>query len=250
MAKTSWSPVASWYDKTVGKDGHYYHRHVIFPGLETLFTPRIGESVLDVGCGQGVYARVLPPGVRYTGIDNSSTLLKLARQLDKNAGHRYILADATRTLPTSPASFDHVICILALQNMADAAAAIKNMGEAVKPGGDLILVLNHPAFRIPRQSGWGLDEGSKVEYRRENMYLSALKIPIVAHPGEKNSPVTWSYHHPLSHYVGALKAAGCAVTDLAEWVSDKQSVGVAGKRENKSRGEFPLFLAIRAVKYI
>ena len=68
---TSWSPVAKWYTGIVGDSGHYFHKHVILPRLKTLLDPKGGESVLDIGCGQGVYARTLPHNVEYTGIDAS-----------------------------------------------------------------------------------------------------------------------------------------------------------------------------------
>ena len=199
-------------------------------------------------CGQGVYARTLSPGVTYTGIDISKDLLTEAKKLDKNSQHSYYVADAARGIPTPADSFDHAVCILAIQNMQDAALTIANIALSLKPGGDLVIVMNHPCFRIPRQSSWEIDEANKLEYRRVNRYLSPLEIPINAHPGLSDSPLTWSYHQPLQYYVKALKATGMLVNDLEEWTSNKLSVGKAAKSENRARAEFPLFLALRSVK--
>jgi ubiquinone/menaquinone biosynthesis C-methylase UbiE len=245
---TSWSPVAKWYTGIVGDSGHYFHEHVILPSLKLLLDPVGGESVLDVGCGQGVYARTLPHNVDYTGIDASKELILEAKKLTKNAKQVYYVADATKGLPVPAESFDHAVCILAIQNMQDGAAALSNIGASLKKGGDLVIVMNHPSFRIPRQSSWGKDEAQKLEYRRVNRYLSPLEIPINAHPGLADSPMTWTYHAPLEYYVKAIKKAGMMITDLEEWTSDKKSVGKAAKGENRARAEFPLFLAIRAVK--
>lgn len=245
---TSWSPVAKWYSGIVGDAGHYFHEHVIFPRLKSLLDPKSGESVLDVGCGQGVYARTLAHNVDYTGIDSSKELILEAKKLTKNAKQVYYVADATKGLPVSAASFDHAVCILAIQNMRDGASAIQNIGTSLKESGDLVIVMNHPSFRIPRQSSWGVDEAQKLEYRRVNRYLSPLEIPINAHPGLSDSPMTWTYHQPLEYYVKALKISGMVVSDLEEWTSDKTSVGKAAKGENRARAEFPLFMAIRAVK--
>lgn len=245
---TSWSPVAKWYSGIVGDTGHYFHEHVIFPRLKTLLDPKGGESVLDVGCGQGVYARTIPHNVDYTGIDASKDLILEAKKLTKNSKHTYYVADATRGLPVPESSFDHAVCILAIQNTKDAALLIENVGKSLKPKGDFVIVLNHPSFRIPRQSSWGVDEAQKLEYRRINRYLSPLEIPINAHPGLSDSPLTWTYHQPIEYYVKALKSAGLVITDLEEWTSDKASVGKAANAENRARAEFPLFMAIRAVK--
>lgn len=245
---TSWSPVAKWYSGIVGEGGHYFHEHIILPGLKSLVDPKVGESVLDVGCGQGVYARTLPHNVEYTGVDASKDLIQEAKKLTGNAKQVYYVADATKGLPVPAASFDHAVCILAIQNMKDGEGAIVNIGASLKDGGDLIIVMNHPSFRIPRQSSWGKDEAQKLEYRRVNRYLSPLEIPINAHPGLADSPMTWTYHQPLSYYTKALKNAGLLISDIEEWTSDKKSVGSTAKSENRARSEFPLFLAIRAVK--
>ncbi|GAB4027905.1 MAG: class I SAM-dependent methyltransferase [Candidatus Microgenomates bacterium] len=245
---TSWGKVASWYNKLVGNSGHYYHEKIIFPNLKRIYQPKNGHKVLDVGCGQGVYGRLLPSNIEYTGIDISKELILEAKKLDLSKSHSYFVADATDALPVESDRYDLAISILALQNMKDARRAIAEMARAVKVGGKIILVLNHPAFRIPRQSSWGVDEKNKLEYRRINRYLSSLNVPINAHPGRKNSPITWSYHQPISYYVNAMVQAGCPVTNLAEWVSDKQSQGKAGKMENRARNEFPLFLLLEGTK--
>ncbi|MFZ2199383.1 MAG: class I SAM-dependent methyltransferase [Microgenomates group bacterium] len=245
---TSWSPVAKWYSGIVGEGGHYFHEHVILPGLKKLLDPKGGESVLDIGCGQGVYARSLPHNVDYTGIDISKELVLEAKKITKNAKQIYFVADATKGIPVPSGSFDHAVSILAIQNMKDGAGAISNISQSLKEKGDFVMVINHPCFRIPRQSSWGKDEAQKLEYRRINRYLSPLEIPINAHPGLSDSPVTWTYHEPLEYYAQAIKAAGMMISDIEEWTSDKVSVGKSAKGENRARSEFPLFLAIKAVK--
>lgn len=247
---TSWGKVASWYDKIVGNTGHYYHEHVIFPQLKKILLPKNGDKILDIGCGQGVYAKLLSSNIAYVGIDLAKELIAKARLSDKSNSHEYYVADATKPLPIADSSFNYALSILALQNMRDPQAAVLNMIKALKTGGSLIIVLNHPAFRIPRQSSWGIDEASKLEYRRVNRYMSPLEIPINAHPGQKNSPVTWSYHHPISYYVKAITQAGCVITGLEEWISDKESEGKAKRMENRARAEFPLFLTIVATKVL
>lgn len=246
--KTSWGKVAPWYNKLVGNSGHYYHERVIFPSLKKLYQPKNGDHVLDVGCGQGVYERLLPAGVNYTGIDLSKELIAEAKKLDHSKSHSYFVADATHALPVESDSYDLAISILALQNMKEANVAIREMARSVKVGGTIIVVVNHPAFRIPRQSSWEVDEKNKLEYRRINRYLSPLEVPINSHPGIKNSAVTWSYHQPISYYTKALTDSNCSIISFEEWVSDKESQGKAKRMENRARAEFPLFLAIVATK--
>ncbi|HXS14660.1 MAG TPA: class I SAM-dependent methyltransferase [Candidatus Saccharimonadales bacterium] len=244
---TSWETAGKWYNKTVGDRGHYYHQHVVIPGVIRLLGIDPKSSVLDIGCGQGVLARALPKDVFYTGIDLAKNLINFAQQQDKNNQHTYLVADATKRLSLPNKNFTHAAAILCLQNMEFPQNAIQNASEHLGKNGRFVLVLNHPAFRIPRQSGWGTGE-NKLQYRYENVYLSSQKIPITMHPGEMNSAVTWSFHHPISFYVEALSENGFVIEKMEEWVSDKESVGKAAKMENRSRSEFPLFLTIVARK--
>jgi hypothetical protein len=109
--------------------------------------------------------------------------------------------------------------------------------------------MNHPCFRVPRQSSWGVDEQKKLQYRRIDRYMEPLKIPIQTHPGQGDkSPQTWSFHHPLSTYVEGLSKSGFVIEKIEEWLSDKLSTGGKAKMENRSRLEFPLFLTIYAVR--
>jgi hypothetical protein len=156
-------------------------------------------------------------------------------------------ADVTEPF-TAPVTFTHAAIILALQNIKEPQKAIANAAKHLTANGSLVIVLNHPAFRIPRQSSWGIDEQNKLQYRRINRYMSPLEIPITMHPGDTDSGVTWSYHLPISAYTEMLSREGFFIQRLEEWMSDKKSVGSAGKMENRARDEFPLFLAIKAVK--
>jgi len=114
-----------------------------------------------------------------SGIDSSKELIAEAKKLTNNSQQVYYFADATRGIPVPDASFDHATCILAIQNMKDGAGVIKNISTSLKQSGDLVIVMNHPSFRIPRQSSWGKDEAQKLEYRRVNRYSKSLSTPIL-----------------------------------------------------------------------
>ncbi len=227
---TSWREVGKW-------NNSYFEDHVIGPGVLRLLAlhpgppaGEAGDSLLDLASGTGWLARKIPKGVRYLGLD----LVK---------GH-----DVTKPLPTTD-KFSHATIILALQNIEQPDLVIRNAAAHLVPNGKLVIVLNHPAFRIPRQSSWGIDEQNKLQYRRENMYMSPLKIPIDMNPGLPRGGVshfTWSFHEPMSAYTKMLADNGFVIDSLEEWTSDKESVGKAAKMENRSRKEFPLFLAILA----
>lgn len=246
---TSWQPVAGWYNKQVGKEGHYYHEHVVLPGVVRLLSVTPTSRVLDLGCGNGVLATHLSKVAEFVGVDSSPQLIEYAQKQSCQLLANWLIQDAARPLPQFAAHhFTHVAIILALQNMKEPEQVITNAADCLDANGKLVIVLNHPSFRIPRQSGWGIDEKNKQQYRWVNRYLSPLEVPIDMHPGRTSGAVTWSFHRPLQEYVQMLTSSGFVITHLEEWSSDKESVGTAARMENRARSEFPLFMAIVAEK--
>lgn len=246
MDKTSWQKVGDWYDSIVGDAGSYYHTQIILPNVISLLDLQKGASIIDLGCGQGVLANAIAPWVNYLGLDAAKTLIQKAKARHKD--RLFQLADITKAFPIEKEKlFSHAAIILALQNVAEPEKVFLNLRPHLLPKGKFVIVLNHPCFRIPRQSAWGFDEATKMQYRRLNGYMSPQKIPITAHPSkEMQSEATLSFHHPLSDYFRYLSQAGFVVEALEEWCSDKVSTGKAARWENRARKEFPLFLAIKA----
>jgi 2-polyprenyl-3-methyl-5-hydroxy-6-metoxy-1,4-benzoquinol methylase len=245
---TAWDAQAAWYDRLVGEDGSDYHKEVILPGTMRLLAPAAGERILDLGCGQGVFCRLLAAhGVEVTGVDLSKELIAAAKRYESTERIHYRIADAC-ALPADlrRGSYDAATCILAVGNMKSITGFFQGAAEAVKKGGRLIVVIMHPCFRIPRQSHWQFDEAKKLQYRRIDRYLSPLAIPIITHPGRKDSPYTTMFHRPLHEIVNSASSAGWKITAVEEWTSNRHSTGRRARAENRARSEFPLFLAVRA----
>lgn len=240
MKKTSWENSAKWYDAAVGEKGHYYHEEVILPNLLKILDLNAKDRLLDLACGQGILERKIPSSTEYLGIDISPSLIKFAKNRCKNPKHRFICKNVTETLPIEK-NFTHATIVLALQNIEDPLSVLQNASKHLETGGTLCVILNHPCFRIPRLSHWGIDEQKKLQYRRLDSYLSSQKIPIQTHPGKSGSPTTWTFHHSISSYSRWFKESNFVILGIEEWVSDKHSTGTKAKMENRARKEFPLF---------
>lgn len=248
MSHTSFEDSSKWYGSCVGKEGHYYHKHVILPKLLSLDTYQKAK-ILDIGCGQGVLERALPKNVRYVGLDLSKDLILQAKRIRKNEQHVFMNADVSKPFPLKEKDFTHAFIVLALQNMEHGKEVIQNAASHLKENGKLIIVMNHPAFRIPRQSSWDIDTQQKIQSRKMNVYMSSLKIPIYTHPGKKkSSTTTFSFHHPISTYINWIAESQLMIEQMEELISDKKSTGKMKNMENKARKEFPLFLMIVAKK--
>ena len=235
----------------MGKEGGFYQREVVFPGALRLLALGPKSQLLDLACGQGAFAHHVTkkfPQINLTGMDISPSLIQQAKRLVPKG--RWIVGDARSRQHSLPAGqFDAVACLLAVQNMDPLAPVFANAAQMLKPNAPFVIVMNHPAFRQPRQSSWGWDENQRLQYRRVDRYLRPYKVAIQAHPGADPSLTTPSFHRPLSSYVAALTQAGFLIDAMEEWVSPKTSdSGPRAKAENASRAEIPLFLALRAKK--
>lgn len=245
---TSWENVSDWYDKTTGERGHYYQENLILPKSLELLNIQQTDAILDLGCGQGIFSRHIPQECTYTGIDLSANLIQFAKQRNRNRNFDFAVADVSKPLPIGKKDYNKSLIILALQNIESIEGVFQNLHNHLISGGQFLMVLNHPSFRIPRQTSWEIDQNNKMQYRRVNRYYTPLKIPVNMTPGQKAGKVTWSFHNPLEVYCESLRKNGFLIETIQEWISPKESVGKAARMENRAREEFPMFMAILAVK--
>jgi len=242
--KTSWSAVADWYDTYLEVTPDSYQAMVIAPNLLRVLALKKGEQVIDIACGQGYFTRLFAEaGAVATGADISKELIAAAKKRSPKID--FDVAPAHQLSFAKDASFDAATIVLAIQNIENIADVFAEVKRVLKPGGQFVLVMNHPAFRIPKRTSWGWDESKKTQYRRVDGYLSAAAIPIDMHPGATKGAQTLSYHRSLQDFFKALTKSGFAVTRLEEWISHKKSEkGPKQKAEDIARKEIPLFLML------
>lgn len=245
--KTSWSGVAKWYEELLSGEGTY-QKEVILPNLLRLLDLRPGQKVLDLACGPGFFSKeFIKKGAKVIGVDISGEFVEIARQ--SAIGAEFYVSSAEKFPFIKSGSIDKAVIVLALQNIEDAGAVLKECSRVLKSGGTLSLVLNHPVFRNPKVTSWGYDEKNGIQYRRIDEYLSESKAKIQMHPGDAPEITTVSFHRPLQYYFKAFGKNGFAVTRLEEWNSNRKSQsGPRAKAEDRARIEIPLFLYMEAKK--
>ena len=245
---TSWGEVAEWYNDVV-EDANSFQNKILMPNLLRLLAITKGEKVLDHACGQGFFARAYAEaGANVVATDISPELISIGKQKGPETID-YRVAKGQELGFLTGGSIDKGSCVLALQNIKPYQEVLTEISRVLRVGGRFYLVLNHPAFRIPRASEWGYDEKNGIQYRRLDSYLSESRVEIVMDPGKTGREKTVSFHRPLQMYFKAFQKAGLAVTRLEEWTSHKESdSGPRAGAENRARSEFPLFMMIELAK--
>ena len=250
---TSWGFVAKWYDGMVSDDDSYQTK-VIAPNLARLMALHDGEKVLDLACGTGFFTKFFADAVgvkNVIGVDVGKQLIAIAKKSNPEIDFRVTSADDLAFF--SDNSFDKITIILAIQNIAEIKLMLGEVFRVLKPTGSVYIVMNHPAFRVPKRSSWGFDSSTAQQYRRIDGYLRESKEEIVMNPGKaedgSGSQVTVSFHRPLQYYTKLFAATGFAISRLEEWISHKHSeAGPRQKEEDRMRTEIPLFLFLEIRK--
>ncbi len=247
--ETGWEHVADWYAHSAGKDGFEHHQSTTIPALLDLLGPQSGERILDIGCGTGVLAPpIVKAGATYVGVDVSPTMLGYARRQHGHVG-RFVLADAralhvTRELVDT--SFDAAVFLLSIQDVDPLAAVFSSLTRVLATHARVVILMTHPCFRVPRQSGWVWDGTRQLQSRRIDRYLTPLVVPVEV-VGKPSPAATARFHRPLAEYVASLSRVGLAIDRLVEIPSQKGArAGPRADAERTALGEIPMFLGLRA----
>lgn len=70
-------------------------------------------------------------------------------------------------------TIDTVVIVLAIQNIENVNEVFAECKRVLKKDGRIVLVLNHPAFRVPQASDWHFENG--IQSRIVSKYLSESK---------------------------------------------------------------------------
>lgn len=160
-----------------------------------------GMRVLDAGCGHGpLFAALRDRGAVVSGFDLSSAMVAIARdRLGDNADLR--VADLAKPLPYDDASFDLIMCSLALHYVEDWAPTLSEFRRVLRPGGRVVGAIIHPfvyPFSYPGQDYFALTRYSEdYEFNGQSLTMTY-------------------WHRPLGDVVGAFLDAGLRIISVTE----------------------------------
>ena len=221
--RSRWDANAGFWDERMGEGGNTFHRTLVRPAVERLLGPVEGRRVLEIACGNGLFARRLAElGANVVATDFSPAMLERARGWTASPAIAYAELDATdraalRAVDGAP--FDAVVCTMALMDMEDVGPLADALPHLLVPGGGFVFSTCHPAFnrvgtrfvaeREDREGGWVARRGVFVD-----SYLTARRSEGVAILGQ---PVTHLYFdRSLSGLLGPFLAAGLVLDGLEE----------------------------------
>ncbi len=168
-----------------------------------------GRRVLDIGCGEGRFSRLLTKlGAEVTGVDLTRPLIGRARELAVGS-ETYLVGDAEDLAGLADGGFDLAVSYIVLVDVLDYRRSIEAAYRVLSPGGKFIVCNVHP-MRTSVPAGWISQGGKKLFY------------PVDNYTQEGPREFTWwgrsfvNMHRTLSSYVAAFVESGFVLDGLQE----------------------------------
>lgn len=229
--KQAYEDLADNYNSLIDYKPHnaYYDR----PNTLQLLPNVKGKKILDAACGPGKYAEILiSEGAILTGFDISPKMIAHAKNRNKKAGHFFVHDLSQPLKQLNNASFNIILCALALHYIEDWNQTIREFYRLLKPNGCLIISIEHPFF--------------EYKYFKSTQYFNTEPVKCTW-SGFGKSVEVHSYRRSLHDCIHPLTNNGFYIDQLIEPKPVKEFEKLDPKHY-KELNEFPAFICIKAIR--
>jgi SAM-dependent methyltransferase len=241
--RASWDDAADAYaaGQATGRD---YYRYAFFGPAQVALCGDVREMrLLDVGCGNGYFAREMAKrGARVTGLDISPRMIAHARRHESAAplGIEYHVIDAA-TLPSDlvPQSFDMASSCLALQDMPRVAGVLRGVHVLLRPGGRFVASIAHPCTDTPFRA-WERDAAGNKRWLCIDRYFDCGALQYTW-SGWGSDFTTEAMHATLEQWIGWILDAGFQLRGLKEPCPTQEALRSHPDLEDAARVPYYLF---------
>lgn len=254
QTREAWNRNATFWDEYMGEEGNDFQRLLVWEQTERLLAVRAGERVLDMGCGNGNFARRLAArGARMVGVDFAEAMIELAKSYPEAEGSdiTYAVVDATdsnqlASLGEEP--FDAAVANMALMDISDIGPLLRFLAKALRPGGRFLFSVSHPlvgtAHTLLREQVEVEGERREVYSIKVTDYLGRAPAPGLAITGQPRPHIC--FDRTLSDLLGECFETGLVMDALEEPVFPGDWSPDGGDSEQSERfRRFPPTLVVR-----
>ena len=223
-----WNRNADFWDERMG-EGNEFHKFLIEPTQLGLLSLSAGDRVLDIGCGNGQFARKMASlGCEVVAVDAAPRMIENARRRTpadaEYAGRlRYAVLDAsdeTAMLTLGERGFDVAVCTMALMDIASIEPIARTVRLLLKSNGRFVFSVMHPCFNSTDGFRQTMEQEDRDGEIVERWSVSVTRyIEPHRHKGlaMRGQPKPQNYfHRPLSALLGVFFNAGFVVDAIEE----------------------------------
>jgi SAM-dependent methyltransferase len=220
-----WEGNATFWDSRFG-EGNTFHTTLIEPAVDRLLDVRAGEDVLEIGCGNGAYARHLAAqGARVLATDLSATFLTKARErtvehVDRIEYRQLDVTDEAQLSSMAERRFDAVVSNMSLMDMPAIEPLFAALTRVLRRGGRFVYSVMHPCFNTTGstmlvEENWDQDGAVRtVHAMKVSRYLRLEPAKGIGIRGQPEPH--YYFHRPLHTLLGVAFRHGFVLDGLEE----------------------------------
>ena len=187
---------------------YFYNENLEMPTTLKLLGDIKGKTVLDLGCGPGIYAKILTEkGAKVKGIDISSRLLEIA---EKEAPEAEFKRGNAETLPYKTAEFDIVLSALMMGHLENWDKVLSEVRRVLKKNGLFVFSGYNPITEKLVKEKWFFRKFLQIkDYFNENWKITKWE-------GEEVSAEGAHHHKTYGTIIKCLIKNGFEILDYED----------------------------------
>ena len=219
--KTEWNSMASAYELFNNSPDSYSYT-IEWPCVQELLPDLRGKSVLDFGCGTGIFTFLLEKYYpeKIVGIDLSEEMLRIAmaKGKEKKSSAQFVLGDAGKLVSYFDETFDLVFSSTTTHYLTDLNELFENIQQVLKENGTCVLSIIHPVYSAlyPIEHGDTFPSDDEWTVRYLDKSRRAYIQPWIEYNDNFENQLSRSYHYTMSDYINAILQAGLKIQEIRE----------------------------------
>lgn len=208
-----WDRYAETYAGTHHVQGDLHKEVFLNHYLLALLGEVENKKILDAGCGEGYFSRILSDlGANITAVDYSEKMLEIAEsRTTTNLGINYRYGNCEDLNFLEDSTFDLIVSNMVIQDLENYEKVFGEMYRLLVEGGIFIFSILHPCFITPN-SGWEKsNDGEKLHWNVDKYFYEGVYEQRL---GDKEN--MFLFHRTLSSYVNSLIKTGFSLEEMVE----------------------------------
>lgn len=219
--KSEWNSMAAAYELYNNSPDSYSYT-IEWPCIQELLPDLRGKSILDFGCGTGIFSFLLEKyyPAKIIGLDLSEAMLKIATEKarEKKSSAQFVLGDANKLACYFDETFDLVFSSTTTQYLTNFDVLFENISRLLKVNGTCILSIIHPVYSAmyPVEHGDTFPDDDEWVVRYLDQRKRAYIQPWIEYNDNFENQLSRSYHYTFSDYINAILKAGLKIQEIRE----------------------------------
>lgn len=208
-----WNTFAESYAANHSDQGDVHKEVFLNPTLFSLMGTVEHKKVLDAGCGEGYFSRLLAKSnAIVTAVDYSPKMIELAKhRTPDELSIEYYHGNCEDLHFLEDARFDTIVSNMVMQDLANVEKAFQEMYRLLVNGGTFIFSILHPCFVTP-ESGWAKDDdGNKLHWKVDQYFYEGVYEQRF---GDEEKILL--FHRTLTTYINTLLGIGFSLEKIME----------------------------------